>query len=63
LKAERKEKYIVVDQLDGSITIYQEELPEFVKSVIEGQQRLLNNNYVELSSDDMIEIYNNVYDK
>lgn len=40
-----------------------EELPEFVKSVIEGQQRLLNNNYVELSSDDMIEIYNNVYDK
>ena len=25
MKAERKEKYIVVDQLDGSITIYQDE--------------------------------------
>ena len=47
----------------SSYGIKKEELPEFVKSVIEGQQRLLNNNYVELSSDDMIEIYNNVYDK
>ena len=28
MKAERKEKYIVVDQLDGSITIYQEEKKE-----------------------------------
>lgn len=47
----------------SSYGIKKEELPEFVKSVIEGQQRLLNNNYVDLSSDDMIEIYNNVYDK
>ena len=47
----------------SSYGIKKEELPEFVNSVIEGQQRLLNNNYVELSSNDMLEIYNNVYDK
>lgn len=47
----------------SSYGIKKEELSEFVKSVIEGQQRLLNNNYVELSSDDMLEIYENVYDK
>lgn len=47
----------------SSYGIKKEELPEFMNSVIEGQQRLLNNNYVELSSNDMLEIYNNVYDK
>ena len=29
MKAERKEKYIVVDQLDGSITIYQDKIKTF----------------------------------
>ena len=47
----------------SSYGIKKEELSEFVKSVIEGQQRLLNNNYVELSGEDMLEIYENVYDK
>lgn len=47
----------------SSYGIKKEELSEFVKCVIEGQQRLLNNNYVELSGEDMLEIYENVYDK
>ena len=47
----------------NSYGVKKEDLPEFVKSVIEGQQRLLNNNYVELSGNDMLEIYNNVYDR
>ncbi len=43
--------------------IKKEELPIFVSSVIEGQQRLLNNNYVPLNEEEMLEIYTNVYDK
>ena len=43
--------------------IKKEELPIFVSSVIEGQQRLLNNNYVALNEEEMLEIYTNVYDK
>ncbi|MCD8357072.1 MAG: 4-hydroxybutyrate dehydrogenase, partial [Clostridia bacterium] len=35
-----------------------EEFPSFADSVIEGQQRLLRNNYTELSREDMIGIYN-----
>ncbi|MDO5785207.1 MAG: 4-hydroxybutyrate dehydrogenase [Eubacteriales bacterium] len=35
-----------------------EEFPVFADSVIEGQQRLLRNNYTELSREDMIAIYN-----
>lgn len=42
--------------------IKKEELEVFTKSVIEGQQRLLNNNYVELNYDDMMEIYLSIYD-
>lgn len=34
-----------------------EEYPQFADSVIEGQQRLLRNNYTELTREDMIEIY------
>lgn len=43
--------------------IKKEELPVFVSSVIEGQQRLLNNNYVPLSEEEMLKIYTNVYHK
>ena len=43
--------------------IRKEELPVFTESVIEGQQRLLNNNYVELSYEEMMQIYTSVYDK
>lgn len=43
--------------------IKKEELPVFAESVLEGQQRLLNNNYVELSYDDMMQIYHSVFDK
>lgn len=35
-----------------------EEFPSFADSVIEGQQRLLKNNYTELTREDMIGIYN-----
>lgn len=38
-----------------------EEFPIFADSVIEGQQRLLRNNYTALSREDMIEIYNACY--
>lgn len=35
-----------------------EEFPQFADSVIEGQQRLLRNNYTALTREDMIAIYN-----
>lgn len=38
-----------------------EEFPVFADSVIEGQQRLLGNNYTELTREDMIAIYNACY--
>lgn len=34
-----------------------EELPDFARNVIETQQRLLGNNYVELTEDDILSIY------
>jgi 4-hydroxybutyrate dehydrogenase len=37
--------------------VKEEDLPVFAKDVIETQQRLLRNNYVELSQDDLLEIY------
>ena len=37
------------------------EFEGFAKGVIAGQQRLLGNNYVELSQEDMVEIYRSVY--
>lgn len=41
--------------------VKEEELAVFTDSVIEGQQRLLNNNYVFLDRDDMMEIYRSCY--
>lgn len=41
--------------------IKEEELPVFTDSVIEGQQRLLKNNYVALTRDDMLDIYRSCY--
>ncbi len=41
--------------------VKEEELITFTDSVIEGQQRLLNNNYVFLDREDMIEIYKSCY--
>ncbi len=38
------------------------EICSFSKSVIEGQQRLLANNYVEISQDEIELIYDNLYD-
>lgn len=38
-----------------------EELPQFADSVIEGQQRLLRNNYTSLTREDMIAIYTACY--
>lgn len=38
-----------------------DELPVFVKNVIETQQRLLGNNYVELSEDDLLDIYRKAF--
>ena len=41
--------------------IREEELAVFTDSVIEGQQRLLKNNYVPLSREDMLDIYRSCY--
>lgn len=41
--------------------VKEEELITFTDSVIEGQQRLLKNNYVPLNRDDMIAIYKSCY--
>ena len=37
--------------------VTEDELPGYAKSVIETQQRLLNNNYVELTEEDILDIY------
>lgn len=37
--------------------VTEDELPEFTRKVLDTQQRLLNNNYVELSYDDILSIY------
>lgn len=41
--------------------IQEAELAEFVERVIEGQQRLLNNNYTLLDAQEMLAIYQSVY--
>lgn len=41
--------------------IGEEELPVFTDSVIQGQQRLLKNNYVPLTREDMLDIYRSCY--
>ena len=38
-----------------------DELPVYAETVIKTQQRLLNNNYVELSQDDVLEIYKSAF--
>lgn len=38
-----------------------EELPAFAKNVLETQQRLLGNNYAELSGEDILEIYRRAF--
>ncbi|MCI5568514.1 MAG: iron-containing alcohol dehydrogenase [Lachnospiraceae bacterium] len=41
--------------------IKEDELREFAQGVIKGQQRLLSNSYVQLSEDEMVEIYKSVF--
>ncbi|MCD8356447.1 MAG: iron-containing alcohol dehydrogenase [Clostridia bacterium] len=38
-----------------------DELPVFAKNVLETQQRLLNNNYVELTEEDILDIYKKAF--
>ena len=38
-----------------------DELPVYAKTVLETQQRLLNNNYVELTEEDILSIYTNAF--
>ena len=38
-----------------------DELPVFAKNVIGTQQRLLGNNYVELTEDDLLDIYRKAF--
>ena len=41
--------------------VTEDELPAFAKSVIETQQRLLGNNYVELTEEDLLNIYQKAF--
>lgn len=41
--------------------VTEEELPVFAKNVIETQQRLLNNNYVELTEKEILDIYKKAF--
>lgn len=41
--------------------VTEEELPVFAKNVLETQQRLLNNNYVELTEEDILDIYRKAF--
>ena len=43
--------------------VKKEELAVFAKSVVQNQGRLLANNYTSLSEDEMLEIYESVFDK
>ena len=43
------------------VGVTQEELPKFAQDVIETQQRLLNNNYVPLTQEEILTIYRNAY--
>ena len=44
-----------------AVGVTQEELPVFARSVIETQQRLLANNYTELSEEDLLDIYRKAF--
>lgn len=60
LLAEVLEKLLVKKHLkDYGMKV--EEIESFTDSVIEGQQRLLNNNYVPLSREEIRDIYKNLY--
>lgn len=41
--------------------VTEEELPAFAKNVVETQQRLLGNNFVPLTEEEILEIYKNAY--
>lgn len=41
--------------------VTEDELPQFSKNVLETQQRLLGNNYVELSEEDILDIYRKAF--
>ena len=41
--------------------VTEEELPTFAKNVVETQQRLLSNNFVPLSEEEILEIYKNAF--
>ena len=58
--------YKLMDEVLGKDPLHEhgvtaDELPVFAKNVIETQQRLLGNNYVELSEDDLLDIYRKAF--
>lgn len=41
--------------------VTEQDLPEFAKNVVENQQRLMSNNFVELSEKDILNIFKSIY--
>lgn len=41
--------------------VKEDDLPEFAHNVIETQQRLLKNNYVQLTEEQLLEVYKSAY--
>ena len=70
LQVEEKEAFDTLYQLMDDVLpkthlrdhgITKEELPTFAKNVVETQQRLLNNNFVPLSEQEILEIYQKAF--
>lgn len=70
LKVPVKEVYIELENILSNLIerkelhkygMKEEEIYTFAESVINTQQRLLNNNYVEMKKEDMIKIYKNLF--
>ena len=50
-----------LEETDKVFSMKESELEEFTDSVIANQQRLLNNNFVPLSRQDILDIYTSLY--
>ncbi|MBU5591499.1 4-hydroxybutyrate dehydrogenase [Clostridium sp. MSJ-4] len=70
LNVSKEEVYQELEKLLGNLIekkqlrlygMKEEDINSFTESVISTQQRLLNNNYVEMSKEDMLKIYKNLF--
>ncbi|MFD4820166.1 iron-containing alcohol dehydrogenase [Peribacillus butanolivorans] len=70
INADLKGSFLALEELINTLIprkplreygVKEEDIEKYVDKVIESQQRLLINNFIELSKDDLISIYQNVY--